>query len=211
MFAYDVFAKSRPLLDSEDAADGPGCGADCPTNDRPERSGRSAARGRTFFRPAYGSLSVRSKRQRRDGECGYCKEFHFHDRSCVFSPAQNVLSSHKFHGNRRAAAAHEAKNNPSCGAVKYATRRGPLPTFLDERKPSECSELTTRMRDRSQSISRLRWRHAGAVIARLDRRSSKHCQGLLDCPVEPGDDTRAQAASVSSFVHSARSCASVPP
>src|SRR5437879_3746541 len=74
LLAYDVFAKPRPLLDAQDAADGTGCGTDSSTDNRPERSSRSFTRGRTLLGSPDRSLSVRSIGQRCDEESGNRKE-----------------------------------------------------------------------------------------------------------------------------------------
>jgi hypothetical protein len=77
--SYDVFAKLRPLLDAEDAADGTGCGADGPTDNRAEAASRSFARSRALLGSTDGSLCVRGQWQARDNEGGNWKEFNLHD------------------------------------------------------------------------------------------------------------------------------------
>jgi hypothetical protein len=80
----DVFAKPRPLLDAEDAADGAGCGADGPADNRAERSSGSFARSSTLLGSADGSLCVRGQRHARENEGGNGKEFNLHDFSFGF-------------------------------------------------------------------------------------------------------------------------------
>jgi hypothetical protein len=84
VLAYDVFAKLWPLLDTEDAADGTGCGADGSTNNRAERSSRSFARSRALLGPADGSLCVCGQRQADENEGGNWKEFNLNDLSFLF-------------------------------------------------------------------------------------------------------------------------------
>jgi hypothetical protein len=64
MLAYIVFAKSRPFLDAQDAADGTSRGTDRSTDHRPEGSGRSFACDRTRTVPcacaAKGQVATKS-------------------------------------------------------------------------------------------------------------------------------------------------------
>src|SRR5215468_110282 len=81
VLAYHVFAKLRPLLDAQDAADGAGGGTDGPTNNRPERFGRSFACGHTLLGSPDRALCVRSIGQRCDEERGNRKQVLVHVRS----------------------------------------------------------------------------------------------------------------------------------
>ena len=62
--ANHVFAKARAIVDTQDAADRAGCGADRAANDGAERSGSPSTFRRAFFRASHGALRLRRHRQR---------------------------------------------------------------------------------------------------------------------------------------------------
>src|SRR5262249_42020685 len=90
VLAYHVFAKPRPLLDAQDAANRTGCCTDGPANNRPERSSRSVACGCTLLGSADGSLCMRGERQTHQDEGGNWKEFDLHDRSSYLTTTRNI-------------------------------------------------------------------------------------------------------------------------